>query len=323
MKCSQTKYLSAILCIILCISIFSACGKSKINELPESSNTTSETAVSVEFTDAFGNNVKIESADRVASVLGSFAEAWTLAGGELVGVTDDAVKERGLELKPDVALLGGTKDPSLETILSLNPDFVIVSSDISGHENLYNALRQSDIPVAAFHVDTLDDYIDMMKIFTDITGRSDLFEKNALDVKQRAQKIIDSIPNTHPTALYIRAFSSGYKVKSSDSLTGEILSDLGVINIADNNASLLEDLSLEAIIAQDPDYIFVTTMGSDEEKALSLLEDQLCSNPAWANLSAVKNDNFHILPKNLFHYKPNAQWAESYEYLAGLLYGKQ
>jgi iron complex transport system substrate-binding protein len=34
----------------------------------------------------------------------------------------------------------------------------------------------------------------------------------------------------------------------------------------------------------------------------------------------VKSGNFAILPKDLFHYKPNAKWGESYAYLAKLLY---
>ena len=30
--------------------------------------------------------------------------------------------------------------------------------------------------------------------------------------------------------------------------------------------------------------------------------------------------NYVFLSKELFHFKPNARWAEAYEYLAGLLY---
>ena len=77
--------------------------------------------------------------------------------------------------------------------------------------------------------------------------------------------------------------------------------------------------TIEEIIEEDPEYIFVTTMGN-EEKALKALEDDIGSNPAWNSLYAVKNNKFIVLPKDLFHYKPNARWAESYEYLARILY---
>jgi iron complex transport system substrate-binding protein len=58
----------------------------------------------------------------------------------------------------------------------------------------------------------------------------------------------------------------------------------------------------------------------DSEKALKALQDGIAKNPAWSNLTAVKNDRFVVLPKELFHYKPNARWGESYEYVAKILY---
>ena len=57
----------------------------------------------------------------------------------------------------------------------------------------------------------------------------------------------------------------------------------------------------------------------DEDEALRALENSLLKNPAWQSLSAVQQDHYFVLPKELFHYKPNARWAESYAYLAKLL----
>ena len=94
------------------------------------------------------------------------------------------------------------------------------------------------------------------------------------------------------------------------------------MNIADNG-TLLDDLSLEVIVKSDPDFIFVTFMGADEEKAHKVLDDTLLSNPAWSELSAVKNGRFVILPKQLFHYRPNAKWGEAYQQLADILFGEK
>ena len=79
-------------------------------------------------------------------------------------------------------------------------------------------------------------------------------------------------------------------------------------------------MSLEAIIAADPDYIFLTIMGTSDEKALSYMASHFESNPAWNGLTAVKEGRYMLLPKDLFHYKPNARWGESYAYLADILY---
>ena len=57
-----------------------------------------------------------------------------------------------------------------------------------------------------------------------------------------------------------------------------------------------------------------------ESAALEALESGIMANPAWEGLTAVKNDRVEVLPKDLFHYKPNARWGESYAYLAKILY---
>ena len=100
-----------------------------------------------------------------------------------------------------------------------------------------------------------------------------------------------------------------------------MLRDLGCINIADGSG-LLEDLSIEKIIEEDPDMIFITQQGSDSEGAKKALEDALTGNPAWAGLTAVKEGRVHMMDKSLYHLKPNARWGEAYEKLEKLIYGE-
>jgi iron complex transport system substrate-binding protein len=276
----------------------------------------------VSFTDALGNPVRVQTPQRVVSLMGSFSEMWINAGGTLVGVTDDAYSERGLSLGDDVVTLGSYKTPSLEKILSLDPDFVILSADTSEHVALCQTLLQAGVNAACLRVGLFEEYLEVFDILTQITARRDLYEQNGLAVQRQIDAAIALAQGRKsPDVLFVRAFSSGYRAKDSDSMTGAMLRDLGAVNIADSQQSLLEDLSMEAIIAQDPDFILVVVMGADVDKALSVVDAQLRSNPAWAGLSAVKNDRYHVLPRELFHYKPNARWGESYEYLAQILYG--
>ena len=275
------------------------------------------------FTDALGNTVTVDRPQRVVSFYGSFAEMWVLAGGTLVGTTDDAITQRELPLGDNVTVIGGTKTPNLELALSLEPDFAILSADTSDHIQAAETLRAAGVPCAFFRVDYLEDYLAAMEICTAITGRSDLYEQNAQRVEQQAQAVIQRVrprlAQNPPTALLIRAYSTGAKAKGMDNLAGVILHELGVKNLVEDHPSLLEELSMEEIIAADPDYIFVTTMGSSSQKALDALRDGIQSNPAWASLSAVQNDRYILLPEDLFHYKPNDRWGESYAYLANIL----
>ena len=106
-------------------------------------------------------------------------------------------------------------------------------------------------------------------------------------------------------------------------MTGKMLKDLGCNNIADKNKSLLKEFNLESIIQEDPDYIFVVPMGNNDELAKKNLRETVEKNPAWNGLRAVKNSHYIILPKEMFLYKPDAKWGESYEYLSNILSGEK
>lgn len=276
-----------------------------------------------EFSDALGHSVRITESDRVVAASGSFAQVWLLAGGKLAGTTEDTFRD-DFGLSDDVADVGSLHDPSLEAIIALNPQLVILSADISGHTALYDQLTAANITTAYFSVETFEDYLNMLKICADITGRSDLYEQNGLSIQEKIQEIVARTDGkASPKILLLRAGAGKVTARSSGTMAGAMLKDMGCTNIADSEASLLDSLSMEVIIQQDPDFIFVTTMGDSEENAQKALQDTLLSNPAWANLNAVKNHRYITLQKDLFHQKPNNRWDEAYEKLWEILYGEQ
>ena len=280
-----------------------------------------KTAGTHTFTDALGRTVTVGRPERVTALMGSFAEVWLLAGGELAAVTEDAWDERPFELPEDVVNLGSMRAPDLERMIALKTDFVILSSKVSEHVDLLDTLEGAGLTIAYFAVEDFEDYLAMLRTLTDITGREDLYGQNGLAVQAQVDAAIArSEGQPAPTVLYLRAYSSDVRPKGKATLAGGMLADLGCINLADSDTTLLDDLSMEKILLEDPDYIFVTTMGSSEEKAMVSVEELLISNPAWNSLTAVQNDHYYVLPKELFHYKPNANWGDSYDYLADILY---
>ena len=87
----------------------------------------------VTFTDDLGNEVTVDNPQRVVACMGSFANAWELAGGTLVGVSDDALQAAGWTIaSPDVATVGDFASVNLEAIIALDPDFVIMTSGTGG-----------------------------------------------------------------------------------------------------------------------------------------------------------------------------------------------
>lgn len=278
----------------------------------------------ITFMDDLGREVTLpESPQRVSALIGSFADVWCLAGGKdsLVAAAGDAWTSFDLGLDETVSDLGAIKAPNLEVLLSTQPDFVLGSCNTQADLELQPILEQAGIPVAYFDIQHFEDYLHMLEICTTLTGASERYEENGAAVAAQVENAIARQDGSAPTILCIRATGSGCKVKGSeDNVLGEMLRDLGCINIADSDTSLLEDLSIEAIIAADPDYIFTVLQGADPTRAQASLENTLLSNPAWSSLRAVQTGRFYTLDHALYNLKPNARWGEAYENLARILY---
>lgn len=273
------------------------------------------------FTDSLGRGVQLtERPKQVIALSASFAETWLLAGGTLAGTTSDAHTRKEFSLQTNVATIGTIKDPNSEVIISLQPDFVLLSTDIPSHLALSPLLSECGIPHAYFHVEEMRDYLFMLNICTSLTGRKDLYRTHGLDVQQTIDSMLveKSTGKNSPTYLLLRSYSTKVKAKGGDMMVSRMLGDLGLTNLTELYPSLLEELSMETIIREDPTYIFVIPMG-DESSAKATMAQMLETNKAFASLEAVQDGRYHLLPKNLFHYKPNNRWGESYAYLAKLL----
>ena len=308
------KRITAVILISATLFSIAACGG---NEEIKNKNT-------VTFTDALGREISAQKKpERVAALLGSFADVWCLAGGELCAAAEDAWEDFGLDLGNAVNI-GGAHSPSLELLMSADPELVIASASTASNTEMLDTLETVGITVAYFDVDGFDDYLHMLDICTDITERKDLYEQNGLAIKAQIDRIKEryaqsELPEEERKVLLLRAASGFVKAKgSSGTILGEMLCDMGCVNIADGNTSLLEDLSVEAIVREEPRHIFAVTMGSDTEAAKRSLENLIKENPAWSTLEAVREGRIHVMDKTLFNLKPNDRWAEAY----GILYEK-
>lgn len=302
--------------LLLCVAagiLLASCGGSPAPTGQE------DTAVTV--IDSLGREVRLhQKPARVAALLGSFADVWVLAGGELCAAAEDAAEDFGLDLT-DAVNIGGAHSPNLEMLLSANPDLVLASSSTASHVEMLTPLEAAGIAVLYFNVDQFEDYLAMLDICTDLTGRKDLYEQNGLRVKEQIQVIQEAYAATNPsererTILLLRASSGSVKAKGSEgTILGEMLADMGCINIADSDQSLLENLSVEAVIREEPHRIFVVTMGSHTQAAMASLEQLMAENPAWGTLEAVGEGRLHVMEKALFNLKPNDRWGEAYQKL--------
>lgn len=303
----------ALLLTFLMLLTFVSCGKT-VEETPDSSTT------AVTFTDSLDRTITVDHPQRVAALLGSFAQIYMLAGGEVVATADDAWDDLGLELSADAVNLGNTKSLSLEALLASEPDFILASTNTRQNVEWRDTLESIGIPVAYFDVSSFEDYLNLLEICTNITGRADLFEMYGTAVADEIAAVKEKARTDSPTVLSMVASASAVHAKNSEgNVLGEMLRDMGCVNIADSNEMLLENLSIEYIVECDPDYIFFVQRGDDEEGMHAYVDELLGSNPAWNSLTAVQEGRVYFMEKNLFNLKPNHRWGEAYEKLETIL----
>lgn len=284
----------------------------------------SQTAAA-EFTDGLGQEFRIEPPQRVAVMTGSFTDVWLLAGGEdqLAATANDAWESYGLPLGEAVTNIGSAMKPSGELVLAARPDLVIASSLSPSNLELKETFDRAGIPAAYFDVDSAESFLDLLSVFCTLTGHTEISEQYAVQIRGQVEDAKSKADGSSPTVLTIQVSGSSVKVKNSeDNVLGPMLKELGCVNIADREGSLLNDLSLEAILQADPDFIFAVWHGTDEAGAQANLEETLLSNPAWGALRAVREGRFRILERRLYNLKPNALWGDAYEQLAAILYGE-
>ena len=320
----------------LCLLLLAGCGAassgpaSSAGGASAAATAPADSGAACTFTDDLGREVTLEAAPRrVAALTGSYADIWCTAGGRdtLVASASDAWTDFDLGLGEEVANIGGAMGVSVEELLAAAPDLVLASTNIPSNQEMLPALEAAGVDVAFFSVDTFEDYLRMLEVCTGLTGSPEAYqtygEAVAEEIEAARARAAAALEEQGPEkVLYIRAAASVIKPKgSSGTVLGEMLADLGCINIADQDQSLLEDLSMEAILAADPDKILIVLQGGDPEPAKAQLEGEVLSNPAWQQLTAVREGRVYYMDKDLYHLKPNARWGEAYDHLVEILYG--
>lgn len=277
-----------------------------------------------QFEDFSGEKITLSAKpQRVAVLFSSLAEVWTTAGGQVAITVGESVERK--ICGEDTLLVDGGAGKTIDTekLIAYEPDLVIYSLDIEAQCKAAEILKKSGIPAAGMRIDSIEDYIEALTICTSLLDNEENMKLYGDDVLQSIEdiKVKATASDYNPTVLFIRSGSSANSAKAkkaSDNFAAKILEDLGCVNIADSAEILLDGLSTEEILLRDPDYIFISIMG--DETAGKAYMDSLLQSEGWNKLTAVKNGRVHYLPKELFHYKPCARWAEAHEYLYEILY---
>jgi iron complex transport system substrate-binding protein len=201
------------------------------------------------------------------------------AGPQVVAVDDQS---NFPEAAPRTDLSGFT--PNLESILSYEPDLVVITFDPGG---LIEGLEAVGVPVLLLPSATsIADAWDEIEVLGVATGHSeaaqDLVTDMEMELELLANEVTDQIAGT---TIYHELDPTYYSVSSSSYL-GELYELLGLVNIADAadpDGFGYPQLSAEYIVDQDPDVILLADAGFGESI------ETLKLRPGWSGLSAIRN----------------------------------
>ena len=122
----------------------------------------------------------------------------------------------------------------------------------------------------------------------------------------------------------IHSTAQGLSLQLDGSIAGSISKLIGWENIAGGMTPLDKNpdaapYSLETLVQQNPDIVFITSMGSVESIKKNM-DKEMDANPAWRSVAAVENNLVYYLPQDLFLLSPGIHYPEAVEYMAKLIY---
>lgn len=332
----KNKYILFILIITLVVMIFTGCGHNAALEADSENNIDD---IEVDSMEEYGVTIKEDSVsaldrqgqeviinknpERVVILYNSYLDIWMRNGGNVVGKLEDTVGQEPIANTEDIEIVGKFGGISVEKLLSVEPDLVIINSSIPSQMELVTPLEANGVQVISLEYKGKEDYFKLVRLFSALNERDDLFEENAIVIEKGIDEIISKVPEDKEIKVLVMVASAReIRARDSSDYVGLMLDDLNTINIADTSGEMLQDknFSMEKIIEEDPDFIFVQTTGSDMEKIKERLIQDVESNPAWSSLTAVKNNRYIVLPKDLYMIKANHRYVEAYKGLAEIIY---
>jgi iron complex transport system substrate-binding protein len=274
------------------------------------------------YTEDGGRTVSLSpQPKRVVVLLNSLLDLWYMSGGTAVarvnGTTNVPPEALGIED------LGTFASPNAEKLFALKPDLVIFSGTSGAQVGLRELVDQAKIESVAVSYGNYDDFPGIVELFTRITGRKDVYERVLAGVPKKVDAIVARAPKKEgPSVFILFSTTKALSAELPTSDTGSIVARLGGRNVVSSSpikGADRIDFSMEELIAKDPEVLLIATMG-DVDLCKARIKKELSGNEAWNSLRAVKNGRVHYLPKDLFMYKANARYPESFEYMAKILY---
>jgi iron complex transport system substrate-binding protein len=269
----------------------------------------------VTITDDLGRKVSLKTEPkRIVSLAPSNTEILFFLGlgDRVVGNTTycDYPEEAKLCTK-----IGGFKDPSLEKIVTLQPDLVL-ATDM--HQQLIKGMEDAGLNVLVLKSNTIEEIFGTIQL----VGRAAGVENKAIDLSKGLKDRVDAvskkvakIPESQRPTVYYEMWYEPLMSIGRNSLIGQMIKSAGGINITDDCTEQYPQLSEEVIIEKNPKVMFNSY--GHESKVITPAE--VAARKGWKDIDFVKNNKIYTIDADLLSL-PGPRIVEGLEKMAKFLY---
>lgn len=289
--------------------LLSGCG-SGITPTHTSSSSTPPPFRAVDF---WGNTVQLPSKPlRIVSLGPSATEIVASLGAidRLVGVTtaDDYPPE-----VEKIEKVGGMDNPSLEKILSLQPDLVLAvfGNPMTTVENL----KSQGIPVFGLNPQTVEEVLEDIQKVGSLLGEEENAKKLASDIQSTIDLLNSKKSQTSTIPkVYIETWpQEPYYTFGAGTFGDDLINLSGGINIASGIDEPYPALSTDYILFENPDCIVLAYMVQDAQESLK-------TRKGWENINAVIGDKILVPKDPNIYLRPGPRIKEALNELSRFLH---
>lgn len=308
--------------LLMMVSVFllvsAGCGTKAV----DSANENVQQAYAV-IEDDMGRKVTLDKKpERIAVTSASFLEPLEAVGGaELVVARPDSRTKMPAYAKEKMSI-GKVYQIDAEKVIACAPDLVILNKGMN--EKLVDMLESNGIKTLVLDMKSYESVKREVRILAQVTGEKEKGDLLIADMDGRIKDVRDKIPSGKRRVSVIHSTNQGLTVQLKGSIAGSVAEMLGWENVAAGTTSLENNpdaapYSLETLVEQNPELIFVTSMGKLDTIQREM-DEAMKSNPAWQSIAAVNEGRVFYLPQDFFLLSPGIHYPEAVEIMAKCVY---
>ena len=250
------------------------------------------TAATREVTDEAGRRVRLAThIDRIVSLAPNLTEIVYAvgAGDRLVGDTEYCDYPAPAR---NVAKVGDTIHPSIERIIALKPQIVLVST-ASQLEAFTKQLDEQKIAVYVTNPGSLEEVFRSIATLGDLFGTHEQAATLVADLRRRTDAVEATIKGTKPVAVFYQLSGEPLYTIGRESFLTDLVRRAGGVSVTAEVAGAFPRYSDEAALAARPDAIILPS-GDAMGAANSTVASSLRNSPAALNNRVYKISDDHL-----------------------------